>query len=152
MPVDMSRYPANWPDIRTAILNRSQHRCERCGTPNYSYVFRWIDQDGPGETYHKFASDKDAVGLRCGWHGWDEEDADGDPIGEQYYDTIRPSKVVLTIAHVNDPDPMNCDPSNLQALCQRCHNRLDAPMRAKHAAETRKRKVLALTGQSLLEL
>lgn len=41
-------------------------------------------------------------------------------------------QVVLTIAHL-DHTPENCDPSNLRALCQRCHNRYDA----KHRAATR---------------
>jgi 5-methylcytosine-specific restriction endonuclease McrA len=39
------------------------------------------------------------------------------------------ARVVLTIAHL-DHTPENNDPSNLRALCQRCHNRYDAPMRA----------------------
>ena len=38
------------------------------------------------------------------------------------------SKVVLTTAHL-DHTPENCDPSNLRAWCQRCHNRYDAPTR-----------------------
>ena len=42
-------------------------------------------------------------------------------------------RVVLTIAHL-DHTPENCDPSNLRALCQKCHNAYDAP----HRAETRK--------------
>lgn len=41
--------------------------------------------------------------------------------------------VVLTVAHL-DHQPENCDPSNLRALCQACHNRYDA----KHRAETRR--------------
>lgn len=152
MPVDMSRYPTNWPEIRARILERAQNRCERCGIDNYSYVFRWHDQDGPGETWHKFASNKDACGLHCGWRGWDEVDSDGDPLGEQYYDDIKPARIVLTTAHIHDPDPMNCADDNLQALCQQCHNRLDAPMRAKNAAKTRRAKLLAATGQQVLEL
>ncbi len=44
---------------------------------------------------------------------------------------ITKSKVVLTIAHL-DHTPENCDPSNLRALCQKCHNTYDAPMRAKN--------------------
>ena len=48
------------------------------------------------------------------------------------------SRVVLTIAHL-DHDPANNDADNLKALCQRCHNALDAPMRRAHAAETRRR-------------
>ena len=34
------------------------------------------------------------------------------------------SKVVLTIAHL-DHVPENCDPANLRAWCQRCHNTYD---------------------------
>lgn len=52
--------------------------------------------------------------------------------------TGKNARIVLTIAHIQNPDPMDCRPENLQALCQRCHNRLDAPMRAKKAAQTRK--------------
>lgn len=42
---------------------------------------------------------------------------------------ITGAKVVLTVAHL-DHDPTNCAPENLRALCQRCHNRYDAPTRA----------------------
>jgi 5-methylcytosine-specific restriction endonuclease McrA len=38
------------------------------------------------------------------------------------------AKIVLTVAHL-DHTPENCDPQNLKAWCQRCHNRYDAPMR-----------------------
>ena len=50
--------------------------------------------------------------------------------------TIREngSKVVLTIAHL-DHTPENCEPDNLRALCQKCHNKYDA----KHRAETRRK-------------
>ena len=47
--------------------------------------------------------------------------------------TKKMVKVVLTIAHL-DHVPEHCDPSNLRALCQRCHNQYDA----KHRAETKK--------------
>ena len=47
--------------------------------------------------------------------------------------------IVLTIAHMNE-EIENCDPSNLKALCQRCHNRYDARMRAEHARATRHAK------------
>jgi hypothetical protein len=55
--------------------------------------------------------------------------------GDEFPDMI---KIVLTVAH--HPDPMNCAEENLHALCQKCHNRLDAPMRAKNAARTRRKK------------
>jgi 5-methylcytosine-specific restriction endonuclease McrA len=41
--------------------------------------------------------------------------------------------VVLTIAHM-DHDEANNDPENLRALCQRCHNSWDAPMRRRGVA------------------
>ena len=47
--------------------------------------------------------------------------------------TGKEVRIVLTIAHL-DHIPENCDPSNLRALCQKCHNTYDA----KHRAETRK--------------
>jgi 5-methylcytosine-specific restriction endonuclease McrA len=53
------------------------------------------------------------------------------------------SRVVLTVAHLHDPNPMNCAQENLGSLCQSCHNRLDAPMRAIHARKTRTTKRIA---------
>jgi hypothetical protein len=38
------------------------------------------------------------------------------------------SKVVLTVAHL-DHEPENNDDENLRAMCQKCHNRYDMPMR-----------------------
>lgn len=38
-------------------------------------------------------------------------------------------RIVLTIGH-RDHVPEHCDPDNLRAWCQRCHNRYDAPVRA----------------------
>lgn len=70
---------------------------------------------------------------------------------ENYFVKSNGARVVLTIAHINDPDPMNCDPSNLEALCQRCHNRFDAEMRAKHAKQTRFKKRVS-DGQLGLDL
>jgi 5-methylcytosine-specific restriction endonuclease McrA len=49
------------------------------------------------------------------------------------------SKVVLTVAHLNHDVTDNRE-SNLAALCQACHNRYDAPKRAKNARKTRIRK------------
>lgn len=57
-------------------------------------------------------------------------------------------RVVLTVAHL-DHAPENCDPANLRALCQRCHNKLDGPHRAQTRRETR-RLALAEAGQMQL--
>lgn len=48
--------------------------------------------------------------------------------------------IVLTIAHILNEDPSDCRDENLMALCQRCHNGLDAKMRAKHRMATQKKK------------
>jgi hypothetical protein len=50
---------------------------------------------------------------------------------------VTGSMVVLTVAHWPDDEPMNCADENLHALCQLCHNRLDAPARAASRARTR---------------
>mgnify|MGYP001795061103 FL=1 len=49
------------------------------------------------------------------------------------------SKVVLTIAHM-DHDESHADPDRCRALCQRCHNKWDAPHRKVNAARTRRLK------------
>lgn len=49
---------------------------------------------------------------------------------------VTGSKVVLPAAHVYDHRPEACSLLNLAALCQRCHNRHDAKMRAANAKET----------------
>ena len=51
-------------------------------------------------------------------------------------------KIVLTVAHLCDCDPLCADWNHLKALCQRCHLRLDAPLHTKNARETRRRKRL----------
>jgi len=72
---------------------------------------------------HNWREISDAIRLRargrCEWCG--AEEASPHPVTGSY--------VVLTVAHL-DHDPSNCDPENLRALCQRCHNSYDAPMRA----------------------
>ena len=64
---------------------------------------------------------------RCEWCGA----ANGEP------HPVTGSKVVLTCAHVYDHRPEAASLLNLAALCQRCHNRHDAPRRA----ENRRRRV-----------
>jgi 5-methylcytosine-specific restriction endonuclease McrA len=56
------------------------------------------------------------------------------------------SQVVLTVAHVFDHRPEAASLLNLAALCQRCHNRHDAPMRR----ENRRLRLVAESGQAEL--
>lgn len=60
--------------------------------------------------------------------------------GEEH--PISGGKVVLTVAHL-DHQPENCDPANLAALCQRCHNRYDAPTR-RQGIKLRAREALSV--------
>jgi len=64
------------------------------------------------------------AGWRCEWCGA----ANGEP----HPDTG--SVVVLTVAHLNHR-PEDCAEENLAALCQRCHNAYDAPMRRRGIVE-----------------
>jgi len=53
---------------------------------------------------------------------------------------VTGSRVVLTIAHMENEDPQDCRPENLRALCQRCHLTYDAGLHSRHARETNRAK------------
>ena len=108
MPFDRARYPDDWEAISLRIRARSGGRCE-------GPAGRAREDDPDLE-----AGDPDRCGAR---HG-------------ELHPTTR-SRVVLTVAHVTDPDPMNCSDSNLAALCQRCHLNHDRPH---HVAKARRRR------------
>lgn len=56
---------------------------------------------------------------------------------------VTGSRVVLTVAHL-DHDPSNCVETNLAALCQKCHNAYDAPMRCRGIVERRRSALAAV--------
>lgn len=115
-------YPKNWKEIRQKILERAGNKCEFCGVENYAVGYR--DKDG------NFV---ESVGM--------QQEAD-ELDGEKLF------KIILTIAHL-DHNPTNCDPSNLRALCQKCHNNYDA----EHRKKTRRKTLEEKRGQTwLLEL
>jgi 5-methylcytosine-specific restriction endonuclease McrA len=62
---------------------------------------------------------RERAGYQCEWC----------PAINGKHHPITGSIVVLTVAHL-DHDPRNCDPDNLRALCQKCHNGYDAKRRA----------------------
>jgi hypothetical protein len=43
-PENRGRYPANWREIRAAILERAQNHCEFCGVENHDLVDRGKDR------------------------------------------------------------------------------------------------------------
>lgn len=118
-PENRDRYPANWPEIRERIRARSGDRCEWCGVPNRAVGYR--EDDGRFVMLAKSRAEADTrvdVAALCDGH--------------------KVIEIVLTVAHVHDHAPENCDDENLAHLCQRCHNNHDAPMRRANAAATRK--------------
>jgi hypothetical protein len=154
MPIkkeNTARYPANWKEIRTRILERAGYRCEECRVPHHAVGYRdtegrfvphagnlVCDAAGRGEhpngqrlTYAEarvFAAhnnDHYGAGRKSQW-----TDADGN----------RWFVVVLTIAHVENDDPSDCRDENLKSLCQRCHLSIDLPLHQRNAAATRRAK------------
>lgn len=126
MPIraeNRDRYPADWPAISRRIRDAAGNRCQQCCVENGRMIWRGSHEMRPAWRY---ASDSDFMPSRCAFDGseipgtcWDDFDKQrGDPV-----------KVVLTVSHL-DHTPENCADENLRALCQRCHNAYDAPMRA----------------------
>lgn len=125
-PENKDRYPANWPDIRQSILDRAGNCCEKCGVRNHAVGYR--DPSGEFVEMPAYEADPDY------WDGqWD----------------VKIVKVVLTIMHL-DHTPENCDPANLQAACQLCHNQYDAPVRA--AGKKHRRRAQIERSQAVLKL
>ena len=130
MPMDKTRYPADWKAISLRIRERDGNKCKFCGVPN-------------GE---RGARDKDG--------DWHEENSihcmnsdSGYALFGDFPDMI---KIVLTVAHLNHDTSDNSD-ANLAALCQRCHLRHDAAYHAANAARTRRAKRVA-SGQMEIDL
>ena len=128
-PENRDRYPKDWKEIRKRILARAGDKCEDCGAPNRRWIKRkltdkaiWVET----RPYDIFT--------------WPRPQNPPDVIWAE------PIKVVLTIAHL-DHTPENCNHDNLRAWCQLCHNRYDAPERAKNrklrAGAARSARVLA---------
>lgn len=157
MPCDYSLYPRDWQEIRQRILERAGNRCEKCRIPHHAVGYR--DEDGAfipnGGNLHCDASGqgmdhdtgeqityskaKDFVDFyndchidfgrskngRCSKRATDDD-------GNHWF------VVVLTVAHMDEDGPMDCPDDRLRALCQKCHNQHDAPMRARHRRQTRR--------------
>lgn len=104
-------YPIDWSQLSAAIrFDRAGARCERCGRPHLRRVVhlgdgRWWDAD---------------QGV------WRSERGRVIKVRDRFIlAVVRTTYVVLACAHL-DHNPSNNAPSNLAALCQRCHMRHDA--------------------------
>jgi 5-methylcytosine-specific restriction endonuclease McrA len=113
MPFKKENYPENWKDIVAVIKQRAGDCCELCNAPNKALVQRikgaeysWYKVTNAEYSWKRLANATDGV-----------------------------IQIVLTVHHI-DFDTKNNAPYNLILLCQRCHNKLDMPLRIKN----RKRK------------
>jgi len=112
-PENRARYPKDWKRIRAAVLERAGNRCETCGLPNYAVGYR----DAEGELVSVSAHCDPASARKC------------IAAMRSKHPEFRWLIVVLTIAHLNHV-PEDCRMENLRALCQQCHLRYDARMKA----------------------
>lgn len=129
-PENKARYPANWGEIRAAILERSGMRCEHPGCRASQYaVGHWH---------------REAAGL-FSWspcvEGAASYSAARTMAAEFFFaqgeEGPKPTVIVLTIAHLNH-QPEDCRPENLAALCQRHHLAHDHQHHQANAQATRR--------------
>lgn len=125
-PENRDRYPDDWPEISARVREEAGQKCECCRVPNGAMIRRGTTQDGVcvwrlcSDSVHEDGTDDSGVAVPDS--------------SEDTCDYSRPVKAVLTVAHL-DHQPENCTRENLKALCQRCHNVYDAPMRRAGIAE-----------------
>lgn len=123
------RYPRDWDNISKAMRERGNDCCEWCGVPNRIKGLRGKD------SVFRTLEELDALSET---ELWDTYKLTLDLFHYAY--KPRLTKIVLTCAHVFDPEPMNCDPRNLASLCQRCHLSHDLPY---HIANRQRNLLLA---------
>lgn len=136
MPIrheNKSRYPKEWPQISAAIREAAGQCCEKCKAPNGRWIRRGKTEDG--QHVWRMATDSCYMDGVCAETGCLVPGTDEDIVGYG-----REVKVVLTVAHL-DHQPENCDPGNLRAWCQRCHNVYDMPMRKAGISQRAKAKL-----------
>jgi len=113
MPIraeDRWLYPIDWQQIsETVRFGRASSRCEQCGRPHMTRVAHL----GDGRWWDALVSGwRNSRGRRVTAKGF-------------ALAAVRTTYVVLACAHLNH-DPADSSPTNLRALCQRCHLLHDA--------------------------
>ena len=116
MPIDYSKYPANWKsEIVPRILGRAAHKCEICGIENKtkatSIALR-VNINGKYKIKRFWITNESDI-IRMMPFGIPKE--------------TKEIKVVLTIAHLDhDEENHNIPDDRLKAMCQYCHLNYDA--------------------------
>lgn len=126
MPIDYKKYPKNWQSIRNEILTRAKNRCE-CAGECGAGISKALDVAAVLGLGHELVppvldfspGGSNIVVVRC---------------IEKHLQppkTFKGRRVILTIAHTNKSrNPRYVNRSKLKAMCQPCHLRYDAPMKA----------------------
>jgi ssDNA-binding Zn-finger/Zn-ribbon topoisomerase 1 len=114
MPIDKSKYPANWDSISLNVRTEANWKCERCGIANKTIIQRkekggWVE-----------------ILIVKNAEGFNESTAEM-KVGK--LKMLGLTKIVLTVAHL-DQDTTNNERSNLAALCQKCHLNHDVKQHA----------------------
>lgn len=134
MPMDKRFYPANWPDIATAIKKSADWTCQECGRPCRR----------PKESNDKLFD-------RLSGSEWESEFEVLAVSGECEGDFIpKWGRFTLTVAHLNHT-PSDCRPENLKALCSGCHCRYDLgqmPLKRRLKAERLGQLTLPVRGEA----
>lgn len=127
-PENKARYPTNWDEIRSSILERANNCCEQCKVPNGIRIARGT---GPFAGTFQMAN-AEVYDAETGEHIA--------RVRMSEYQVKNMVTIVLTIAHL-DHQPENCAPENLRALCQMHHLRHDAAHHAETARATRRSRM-----------
>lgn len=115
MPFKKEYYPVNWlTTIRPAVLKKANYRCQNCGVVNHSMGFR--------EDNGEFIELDQVTSIYAAIH------------------KKKVLKIHLTVSH-QDHDTYNNSPSNLKALCQKCHLQHDKEL---HSISRKARKSTSL--------
>lgn len=173
-PENRSRYPANWTEIRAAILERAGHRCEyrdlhgyRCRAQQYA-VGHWREsvlwrlpqgfdhlqrrdrQWTPLEGNRPLSTAADNQFWNAGEgrgaysEHWSHKEATA--FVARYWDRHDEDRPTIVVLTIAhlDHQPENCTPENLRALCQRHHLAHDHAHHRANAQATRRAKARTL--------
>lgn len=129
MPVNYNRYPSDWfTRLHRIVWERAKGKCEVCGLHHLTIV---MSQKIPMWRGKKKV-------YRAEWH--------------EYYPDVLPAgakmvTVILTKAHLDhDAENKHVHPSRLKLMCQLCHLRYDAHMKAeKRAADKVEKSQMSLS-------
>ena len=118
-PDNRKRYPKDWPEISHRIrFVRGLGQCECTGECGVNHNREWTEKRLELSDFH----------------------ADRCPARHGELHPITRGKVVLTTAHLPGREIEQCEDGDLKGMCQRCHNRMDAPSRKANASKTRHRR------------